>query len=59
METTDPPSPTIPSTSAPSSLGGGVTLKVIIAQLQLMDTHLDTLSDELCQVNTLVSRIAQ
>ena len=36
-----------------------MTLKVIIVQLQLMDTHLDTLSDELCQVNTLVSRITQ
>ena len=30
-----------------------------MAQLQRMDAHLDTLSDELCQVNTLVGRIAQ
>ena len=30
-----------------------------MAQLQRMDAHLNTLSDELCQVNTLVGRIAQ
>ena len=36
----------------------GVTLKDIIAQPQRMDAHLDTLSDELCQVNTHVGRIA-
>ena len=30
-----------------------------MAQLQCMDAHLDTLSDELCQVNTHVGRIAQ
>ena len=47
-----------PSTSAPSSFVGGVTLEAIMAQLELMDAHLDTLSDELCQVNTCVSRIA-
>ena len=29
-----------------------------MAQLQHMDAHLDTLSDELCQVNTCVDRIA-
>ena len=54
----DPPASTIPSTSAPS-LGGGVTLEVIMAQLQSMDALLDTLNDELYQVNTRVSRIAQ
>ena len=30
-----------------------------MAQLQRMDAGLDTLSDELCQVNTRVDRIAQ
>ena len=30
-----------------------------MAQLQCMDAHLDTLSDELCQVNTHVGRIAR
>ena len=44
---TNPPTPTIPSTFAPSSVGG-VTLEAIIAQLQRMDARLDTLNDELC-----------
>ena len=30
-----------------------------MAQLQRMDAHLDTLSDELCQVNTRVGRITR
>ena len=30
-----------------------------MVQLQHMDAHLDTLSDEQCQVNTRVGRIAQ
>ena len=30
-----------------------------MGQLQHMDARLDTLSDELCQVNTRVSRIAR
>ena len=30
-----------------------------MAQLVCMDAHLDTLSDELCQVNTCVSCIAR
>ena len=30
-----------------------------MAQIQCMDTHLDTLSNELCQVNTCVSHIAR
>ena len=34
------------------------TLKAVMAQLQRMDAHLNTLRDELCQVNTRVSRIA-
>ena len=53
------PTPSTPSTSAPSSSMSGVTLKDIMAQLQHMDAHLDTLSDELCQVNTRVGRIAR
>ena len=54
-----PPSSSAPCTSAPSSSVGGVTLKAIIAQLQHMDARLDTLSDELCQVNTRIGRIAR
>ena len=42
-----------------SSSAGGVTLKAVMAQLQHMDAHLNTLSDELCQVNTLVDHIAR
>ena len=38
---------------------GGVTLEAVMAQLQRMDARLDTLSDELCQVNTRVGRIAR
>ena len=30
-----------------------------MAQLQCMDAHLDTLSDELCQVNTRVGHITR
>ena len=56
---TDPPASTIPSTFAPSSSSGGVTLEAITAQFQCMDARLDTLSDELCQVNTRVGRIAR
>ena len=42
-----PPTPSAPSTSAPSTSVGGVTLYAIMAQLQCMDAHLDTLSTEL------------
>ena len=55
----DPAVLTIPFTSTPSSLDGGVTLEAIMAQLQCMDARLDTLSDELCQVNTYVGCIAR
>ena len=48
-----------PSTSAPSSSSSDVTLGDIMAQLQHMDAHLDTLSMELYQVNIRVSRIAR
>ena len=54
-----PPIPSAPSTSAPSSSVGGVTLDAIMAKLQCMDAHLNTLSDELCQVNTRVGCIAK
>ena len=57
-ETVAPPTSLAPSTSAPSSMGG-VTLDAIMAQLQRMDARLDTLSDELCQVNTHVDRNAR
>ena len=53
-ELTDPSASTIPSTSAPSSLGGGVTLEVIMAQLQRMNACLNTLSDKFCQVNPML-----
>ena len=48
-----------PSTSAPSSSAGEMTLQAIMAQLVRMDARLNTLSDELCQVNTRVGRIAR
>ena len=41
-----PPASFIPSTSAPSSSSGGVTLEAIVAQLEHMDARLDTLSDD-------------
>ena len=53
-----PPASTAPSTSSPSSSAGGVTLETIMEQLVHMDAHLDTLSGELCQVNTRVGHIA-
>ena len=46
-KTTNPPAPTIPSTSTPSSSMSGVTLKAVMAQLQCIDAHLDTLTTEL------------
>ena len=46
-ETVTPPTSSTPSTSTPSSVGG-VTLEAVMAQLQRMDTRLDTLNDELC-----------
>jgi len=45
--------------STPSSSTSGVTLEDIMAQLQRMDARLNTLSDELCQVNTCVGHIAR
>ena len=46
-----------PSTSTPSS-AGGVTLEAVMAQLQCMDAHLNTLNTEMYQVNTRVGHIA-
>ena len=57
--TAAPPTSSAPSTSTPSSSMGGVTLDAIMAQLQRMDACLDTLTDELCQVNTHVGHIAR
>ena len=54
-----PSASSTPSTSASSTSTGGVTLETIMAQLKCMDARLDTLSDELCQVNTSVGRIAR
>ena len=54
-----PPTPSVPSTFAPSYSMSRVTLEDIMAQLQRMDARLDTLSDELCQVNIRVGRIAR
>ena len=51
------PSRSAPSASAPSSLGD-VSLGDVMAQLQRMDTRLDTLSTELYQVNVHVGCIA-
>ena len=57
MESTGPAASAVPSTSAPSS-AGDVTLEAIMVQFQCMDARLDTLSYELCQVNTRVGLIA-
>ena len=59
FKTVAPPTSLAPSTSTLSSSTGGVTLNAIMAQLQRMDARLDTLSDELCQVNTRVACIAR
>ena len=58
-ETATPPASTTPSTSAPSPSTGGVTFKAIMAQIVRMDARLNTLSDELCQMNTHVGHIAR
>ena len=52
IETATPLASFDPSTSTPSS-------SAVMAQLQCMDARRDTLSDELCQVNTRVGRIAR
>ena len=58
IETATPLAPYAPSTSAPSSSStGGVTLKVVMAQLKHMDALPNTLITELYQVNTRVSCI--
>ena len=59
IETATPLASYTPSTSTPSSSAGGVTLKAIMAQLVHMNARLDTLNDELCQMNTHVGHIAQ
>ena len=59
MEITSPTASVVPSTSAPSSSTGGVTLEAIMVQVQHMDARLDTLIDELCQANTCINRIAR
>ena len=59
IETTTPPASLVPSTFFPSSSVGGVTLDVIMVRLQCMDACLDTLSDELYQVNIRVGHIAR
>ena len=41
-----PPAPSAPSTFAPSTSVGGVTLDAIMAQFQRMDARLDTISTE-------------
>ena len=53
-----PSASSIPSSSVPFSSAGRVTREAIMAQLMRMNARLDTLSDELCQVNTRVGRIA-
>ena len=52
-----PSSHSAPSASTPSS-SDDISLGDVIAQLQCMDAHLDTLSTELYQVNVRVGRIA-
>ena len=53
------PIPLASSTFAPSSSTGGMTLDAIMAQLQHMDSRLDTLTTKLYQMNTCVGRIAR
>ena len=53
------PTPSTSSTSAPSSSTCGMTLDAIMVQLQHMDARLNTLINELCQVNTRVGRFAR
>ena len=57
-KTATPLASTAPSTFAPSSSAGGLTPEAIMALLVRMDARLDTLSDEMCQVNTRVGHIA-
>ena len=57
--TAAPTIPLAPSTFTSSTSAGGVTLDTIMAQLQCMDTRLDTLSTELYWLNTCVDRIAR
>ena len=59
IETATPLASSAPSTSTPSSSAGSMTLEAIMAQFLRMDARLDTLSDELCCVNTCVGRIAR
>ena len=47
MATPLAPSAPSSSSSSSSSLSGGVTLEVVMAQLERMDAHLDTLTSEL------------
>ena len=58
-----PPSSSTPPTSTPSSSTVGVTLDAIMEQLQRIHAdfggHLDYLTDEMCQMNTQVGRIAR
>ena len=56
---TTPPASSAPSTSTPFSSMGGVTLDVIMVQLQCMDACLDTLTIEMYQVNTRVGCITR
>ena len=53
------PSCSAPSTSASPSSSSDASLEDIMAQLQHMNAHLDTLSTELYQVNVRVGRIAR
>ena len=54
-----PPSRFDQPTSAPSSSSSDVSLGDIMAQLQCIDTHFDTLSTELYQVNVRVGRVVK
>ena len=58
-ETSTPLASSTLSTSAYSFSAGGMTFEAIMVQLQRMDARLATLTIELYQVNTYVSRIAR
>ena len=48
VESISPTTSAVPSSFAPSSSTGDMTLEAIMVQLQCMDARLDTLIDELC-----------
>ena len=59
METTDLAASAVLSSSAPFTFAAGGTLEANMTQLQCMNAHLDSLTNEMCQVHTRVGHIAR